>query len=79
MHEIDYYSTSFRILVLSLQLIHSTFPASCRLYTEEYFINEMPAEGIPEMQRSNLVTCVIQVIVFVIVPIAVTTYGVSSC
>uniref|UniRef100_A0A9I9CF41 RNA helicase n=1 Tax=Cucumis melo TaxID=3656 RepID=A0A9I9CF41_CUCME len=36
-------------------------PGKCyRLYTEEYFINEMPAEGIPEMQRSNLVTCVIQ-------------------
>lgn len=31
-----------------------------RLYTEEYFIKEMAAEGIPEMQRSNLVTCVIQ-------------------
>ncbi|XP_044494914.1 probable pre-mRNA-splicing factor ATP-dependent RNA helicase DEAH9 isoform X4 [Mangifera indica] len=36
-------------------------PGKCyRLYTEEYFVNEMPAEGIPEMQRSNLVTCVIQ-------------------
>ncbi|XP_038894406.1 probable pre-mRNA-splicing factor ATP-dependent RNA helicase DEAH9 [Benincasa hispida] len=36
-------------------------PGKCyRLYTEEYFMNEMPAEGIPEMQRSNLVTCVIQ-------------------
>ncbi|KAB1221979.1 putative ATP-dependent RNA helicase DHX35 [Morella rubra] len=31
-----------------------------RLYTEEYFVNEMSAEGIPEMQRSNLVSCVIQ-------------------
>ncbi|TXG47517.1 hypothetical protein EZV62_026811 [Acer yangbiense] len=31
-----------------------------KLYTEEYFVNEMPAEGIPEMQRSNLVSCVIQ-------------------
>ncbi|PIA30573.1 hypothetical protein AQUCO_05500107v1 [Aquilegia coerulea] len=31
-----------------------------RLYTEEYFVKEMPAEGIPEMQRSNLVSCVIQ-------------------
>lgn len=31
-----------------------------RLYTEDYFVNEMPAEGIPEMQRSNLVSCVIQ-------------------
>ncbi|KAI9197824.1 hypothetical protein LWI28_005236 [Acer negundo] len=36
-------------------------PGKCyRLYTEEYFVNEMPAEGIPEMQRSNLVSCVIQ-------------------
>ncbi|XP_057947962.1 probable pre-mRNA-splicing factor ATP-dependent RNA helicase DEAH9 isoform X3 [Malania oleifera] len=31
-----------------------------RLYTEEYFENEMPSQGIPEMQRSNLVSCVIQ-------------------
>ncbi|KAI3456192.1 hypothetical protein Pfo_012855 [Paulownia fortunei] len=36
-------------------------PGKCyRLYTEEYFINEMSADGIPEMQRSNLVSCVIQ-------------------
>ncbi|KAL0398516.1 UNVERIFIED_CONTAM: putative pre-splicing factor ATP-dependent RNA helicase DEAH9 [Sesamum radiatum] len=36
-------------------------PGKCyRLYTEEYFINEMSADGIPEMQRSNLVPCVIQ-------------------
>ncbi|WOL00761.1 putative pre-mRNA-splicing factor ATP-dependent RNA helicase DEAH9 [Canna indica] len=36
-------------------------PGKCfRLYTEEYFLKEMPAEGIPEMQRSNLVSCVIQ-------------------
>ncbi|XP_043690205.1 probable pre-mRNA-splicing factor ATP-dependent RNA helicase DEAH9 isoform X2 [Telopea speciosissima] len=35
-------------------------PGKCyRLYTEEYFVKEMPAEGIPEMQRSNLVPCVI--------------------
>lgn len=32
-----------------------------RLYTEEYFVKEMADEGIPEMQRSNLVSCVIQV------------------
>lgn len=31
-----------------------------RLYTEEYYLNEMSVEGIPEMQRSNLVSCVIQ-------------------
>ncbi|KAE9451858.1 hypothetical protein C3L33_16239, partial [Rhododendron williamsianum] len=30
------------------------------LYSEEYFVKEMSAEGIPEMQRSNLVSCVIQ-------------------
>ncbi|TVU02741.1 hypothetical protein EJB05_51739 [Eragrostis curvula] len=36
-------------------------PGKCfRLYTEEYYLNEMQAEGIPEMQRSNLVSCVIQ-------------------
>lgn len=36
-------------------------PGKCyRLYTEEYFVNEMAAEGIPEIQRSNLVSCVIQ-------------------
>jgi ATP-dependent RNA helicase DDX35 len=34
---------------------------AARLYTEEYFVNEMSAEGVPEMQRSNLVSCVIQV------------------
>ncbi|XP_052183025.1 probable pre-mRNA-splicing factor ATP-dependent RNA helicase DEAH9 [Diospyros lotus] len=36
-------------------------PGKCyRLYTEEYFVKEMPDAGIPEMQRSNLVSCVIQ-------------------
>ncbi|XP_010915577.1 probable pre-mRNA-splicing factor ATP-dependent RNA helicase DEAH9 [Elaeis guineensis] len=36
-------------------------PGKCfRLYTEEYFVKEMPAEGIPEMQRSSLVSCVVQ-------------------
>ncbi|KAH9797229.1 putative pre-mRNA-splicing factor ATP-dependent RNA helicase DEAH9 [Citrus sinensis] len=37
-------------------------PGKCYrwLYTEEYFVKEIPAEGIPEMQRSNLVSCVIQ-------------------
>ncbi|CAL0334431.1 unnamed protein product [Lupinus luteus] len=36
-------------------------PGKCyRLYTEEYFLNEMPNDGIPEIQRSNLVSCVIQ-------------------
>lgn len=39
--------------------------AATRLYTEEYFVNEMSAQGIPEMQRSNLVPCVIQVCSFV--------------
>lgn len=32
-----------------------------RLYTEEYFLSHMSVEGIPEIQRSNLVSCVIQV------------------
>ncbi|KAK2393661.1 putative pre-mRNA-splicing factor ATP-dependent RNA helicase DEAH5 [Trifolium repens] len=36
-------------------------PGKCyRLYTEEYFLNHMSNEGIPEIQRSNLVSCVIQ-------------------
>ncbi|CAN6546330.1 unnamed protein product [Malus baccata var. baccata] len=36
-------------------------PGKCyRLYTEEYFAKEMSVEGIPEIQRSNLVSCVIQ-------------------
>nr|XP_011465801.1 PREDICTED: probable ATP-dependent RNA helicase DHX35 [Fragaria vesca subsp. vesca] len=36
-------------------------PGKCyRLYTEEYFVKEMSSEGIPEIQRSNLVSCVIQ-------------------
>ena len=36
-----------------------------RLYTEEFFFNEMWAHAIPEMQRSNLVSCVIQVCISV--------------
>ncbi|XP_058763232.1 probable pre-mRNA-splicing factor ATP-dependent RNA helicase DEAH9 isoform X1 [Vicia villosa] len=36
-------------------------PGKCyRLYTEEYFLSHMSTEGIPEIQRSNLVSCVIQ-------------------
>ncbi|EOA17808.1 hypothetical protein CARUB_v10006206mg [Capsella rubella] len=36
-------------------------PGKCyRLYTEDYFLNQMPGDGIPEMQRSNLVSTVIQ-------------------
>ncbi|KAK3159755.1 hypothetical protein QOZ80_1BG0050680 [Eleusine coracana subsp. coracana] len=36
-------------------------PGKCfRLYTEEYYLNEMEPEGVPEMQRSNLVSCIIQ-------------------
>uniref|UniRef100_A0A0D9UY79 RNA helicase n=1 Tax=Leersia perrieri TaxID=77586 RepID=A0A0D9UY79_9ORYZ len=36
-------------------------PGKCfRLYTEEYYLKEMQPEGIPEMQRSNLVSCIIQ-------------------
>ncbi|XP_021907627.1 probable pre-mRNA-splicing factor ATP-dependent RNA helicase DEAH9 isoform X2 [Carica papaya] len=36
-------------------------PGKCyRLYTEGFFVNEMSAEGIPEMQRSNLASSVIQ-------------------
>lgn len=50
---------------LSLPLSDLLFTVLCnpyaRLYTEDYFVKEMPAEGIPEIQRSNLVSCVIQV------------------
>ncbi|XP_047969918.1 probable pre-mRNA-splicing factor ATP-dependent RNA helicase DEAH9 [Salvia hispanica] len=36
-------------------------PGKCyRLYTEEYYVNEMSSDGVPEIQRSNLVSCVIQ-------------------
>ncbi|KAF7021687.1 hypothetical protein CFC21_034589 [Triticum aestivum] len=36
-------------------------PGKCfRLYTEEYYLSEMQSDGIPEMQRSNLVSCIIQ-------------------
>ncbi|GMI77652.1 hypothetical protein like AT4G18465 [Hibiscus trionum] len=36
-------------------------PGKCyRLYSEEYYLNEMSVQGIPEIQRSNLVSCVIQ-------------------
>ena len=41
--------------------IYVWFVSATRLYTEEYFVNEMSAEGIPEIQISNLVSCVIQV------------------
>jgi hypothetical protein len=39
-------------------IVHMT---AIRLYTEEYFLKHMSNEGIPEIQRSNLVSCVIQV------------------
>lgn len=36
-------------------------PGKCyRLYTEESFLNDMAAEAVPEMQRSNLVNPVLQ-------------------
>jgi ATP-dependent RNA helicase DDX35 len=36
------------------------FGICCRLYTEEFYLKEMQPEGIPEMQRSNLVSCITQ-------------------
>lgn len=48
---------TMRIPFLSF-IVHMTVT---RLYTEEYFLNHMANEGIPEIQRSNLVSCVIQV------------------
>ena len=38
-----------------------------RLYAEEYFVNEMKDEGIPEMQRSRLDSCVVQACISVAV------------
>ncbi|KAI4296862.1 hypothetical protein L6164_036782 [Bauhinia variegata] len=36
-------------------------PGKCyRLYTEEYFLKHMSDAAIPEIQRSNLVSCIIQ-------------------
>ncbi|CAL9238453.1 unnamed protein product [Arabidopsis halleri] len=34
----------------------SAWEVCYRLYTEDYLLNQMPEEGIPEMQRSNLVS-----------------------
>lgn len=45
------------MLLLHLVFIGSIF----RLYTEEFYVKELSTEGIPEMQRSNLVSSVIQV------------------
>jgi hypothetical protein len=61
------YSAGYRFFYLVVEcfafFMHaiSLDNVSCRLYTEEYYLNEMPSEGIPEMQRSNLVSCIIQV------------------
>lgn len=60
---------NFTKIVISIVKINLVFKhlvilfgdISCRLYTEEYYLNEMQSEGIPEMQRSNLVSCIIQV------------------
>lgn len=49
------------IKTLAFHCLLTLFSSFHRLYTEEYFLKEMPTEGIPEMQRSNLVSCVIQV------------------
>ncbi|KMZ56447.1 putative ATP-dependent RNA helicase [Zostera marina] len=36
-------------------------PGKCfRLYTEDHYVTQMAVEGVPEMQRSNLVSLVIQ-------------------
>lgn len=50
---------SLKLLMLTNKVI--LFLVGGRLYTEDYFLNEMVTEGIPEMQRTNLVSCVIQV------------------
>ncbi|CAK9148192.1 unnamed protein product [Ilex paraguariensis] len=55
------YSCTYILNVLHmLQLPVSLIGGRNRLYTEEYYVNDMSAEGIPEIQRSNLVSCVIQ-------------------
>lgn len=61
--QISHWSLIYRCLCV--HLVISLGHISCRLYTEEYYLNEMQPEGIPEMQRSNLVSCVIQVPWFV--------------
>lgn len=47
-------------LVLMLQQSLLCSKTLNRLYTEEYFLKEMSAVGVPEIQRSNLVSSVIQ-------------------
>ncbi len=42
--------------------LHHICHLHARLYTEEAFLNEMRTEGVPEMQRSNLVSAVLQVL-----------------
>ena len=37
-------------LSVFVHLVISLDHISCRLYTEEYYLNEMQSEGIPEMQ-----------------------------
>ncbi|KAL5157352.1 putative pre-mRNA-splicing factor ATP-dependent RNA helicase DEAH9 [Glycine soja] len=48
-------------LLIDVLLDFSVLPMTAtRLYTEEYFLNHMSNEGIPEIQRSNMVSCLIQ-------------------
>jgi hypothetical protein len=61
---VTFFSLELNLSVF-VHLVISLDHISCRLYTEEYYLNEMQSEGIPEMQRSNLVSCIIQVPWFV--------------
>jgi len=45
---------------LELNLSVYVHHISCRLYREEYYLNEMQSEGIPEMLYV-LISCIIQV------------------
>ncbi|CAK7350467.1 unnamed protein product [Dovyalis caffra] len=51
------------VFIMVLFLFKSTMGVKnviAKLYTEEYFVNEMSSVGIPEIQRSKLVSAVIQ-------------------
>ena len=61
---VTFFSLELNLSVF-VHLVISLDHISCRLYTEEYYLNEMQSEGIPEMQRSNLVSCILQVPWFV--------------
>ncbi|KAM0049009.1 putative RNA helicase [Helianthus debilis subsp. tardiflorus] len=50
----------FEVSSMLLIVVSQNHGFTTWLYTEDYFVNEMSSHGIPEMQRSNLVSSVIQ-------------------